>query len=1413
MSKKAIVHGKSQTHPHQYSSLAEMLVYISEKFPKHGMTFVNYSGQEEFISYLDLVANAKKYLQGLLEKGIKTGDLLILAINDPKEFYNIFWACILGGIIVAPITPPKSFGKDSDTLHKLHNVWNLLQKPTIVIEEKYRKYYQPLIETDFENLNLLSTTEFVSNKEASIYKANPTDLAILQFSSGSTGLPKGVMLNHKNIILNLMAIQESYVLDQNDIVFTWLPHTHDMGLFCQYLSSIIIGANLYIFSPTTFIRSPYLFLNKITEHRGTWFGSPDFAFDWIVKNVSDDKIAHLDLSSLRFVLNGSEPISVQSLQTFVDKFAPCGFTKDKIRIAYGMAEVTVCATITNLYEEAKIESIDRLKLLNAETAISLDPNDKNSIKFVHAGHPIDGISIRIVDEKGNTLIENRVGQIQIKGSSVTSGYYNCPDLTKQLFDGEWIRTGDLGFIVDGSLVITGRNKDIIFVRGENYFAHDLEQAIFNHDIIQRGDLLILGLFNYKIQREELLVFIKHRSGVKSLLPVRQKIIDRLRKSLGLEVTHVIPLDHIPKTTSGKLKRFQLQKRYEEGRYDKVINEIKKYNEQNQVECNSSVPSCDELKINLYRIWAKILNISENAISQDDEFFALGGNSLKAFQLLSEIEIYLNRDIDAEILVACKTIRQLIAYLQSPNPSSNPDASDKQHNNAIDQEKAVAITGMALRFPSANNQDEFWNNLVSNKDSISKISTRRKRLAEDADWNDWLGELDNIDYFDNEFFDITPEQAIFMDPQQRIVLEVSYEALDDAGLLPGLDEERNIGVYSGVSSNTYYQVLVNFLKKNGINKLHQHSLVGNLNNMISAVLSRSYNFTGPSLAIDTACSSFLVALHHAVLALRQKTIEGAVVVGANILVDSLVHTLSHKAGFLSPNKHAKVFDKDADGAVLGEGIVVFYLESLSKAIQANKNIYGIIRGTAICNDGSSFGIMAPNPKGQYKVIRDAYLDANLSPNEIDYIEVHGTGTTIGDPIEVNVLSKLFSGHCDNNDHRVGIGSVKTNIGHLLSAAGGAGLAKILLCLKHKQLVPSLHLENLNPALKLEKSPFYVVQEVQSWQTKEPITRKAGLSSFGLGGTNAHIILEEWIDESKFENDKPLHLLTLSAKSEKALHALIYQTKEMLENEKNFNINNFCYTRNRYRMHYTFRSAFLISKNHQIINTFQAINPSINKRAIKIGIVIDEINYNNDLNYSDLSETDLKMIKFELENKGIESNQYKINCLYNFVYWYLFINYLKKHIKNAIQILGINSGEILSDLLNEKINLSQAVELFFNKKNGRENINSDTHFKDRMTDSKFDLLITLSSLKKPLLEILSNIDFDKIKIFNLKSDITNSFDLNRLSLMGELYSHGANFDWPSIYQNDSGRVISLPSYPFDRKSYWLNHIEKEMNLIID
>lgn len=453
---------------------------------------------------------------------------------------------------------------------------------------------------------------------------------------------------------------------------------------------------------------------------------------------------------------------------------------------------------------------------------------------------------------------------------------------------------------------------------------------------------------------------------------------------------------------------------------------------------------------------------------------------------------------------------------------------------------IVITGLALRLPGAGDQDAFWDLLASGTDRTAPVSEARRRLAGASTWDDVIGEVDGIDSFDADFFGIEPAEARFMDPQHRIGMEVAYDAVCDAGLLEAdQSQPRRYAVAMALSTNAYYPMVCRWMDAHGIGDLHPRTIMNSFNGALAARLSHQYNLTGPVLAVDTACSSFLTALAQAIDAIRHQGCDGAVVGGVNLLSSAYTTMLCNAGGITTAHPFTRVFDEQADGTLIGEGAVVVVLEREEVARSRNRRSYGRILGHAINNDGASLNIMAPNPRGQANVVKDCY--AGIDHTRIRYVETHGTGTRIGDPIELNALGQIYR-RDDFGDAKVGIGSVKTNIGHLLSAAGGAGLAKLLLSLRHGQMAPNLHLETVNPLLELEDTPFEVVTQLQPWP-REDGPRVGAITSLGLGGTNVHVVVEEG-EPARPGAAVPVPVLCLSARTPEALAALVSDARQRL-----------------------------------------------------------------------------------------------------------------------------------------------------------------------------------------------------------------------------------------------------------------------------
>ena len=517
-----------------------------------------------------------------------------------------------------------------------------------------------------------------------------------------------------------------------------------------------------------------------------------------------------------------------------------------------------------------------------------------------------------------------------------------------------------------------------------------------------------------------------------------------------------------------------------------------------------------------------------------------------------------------------------------NGSEEPSLTVKRRRKTEDP---VAVIGLSARFPGAKNAAEFWRNLEQGVDSVTEIPPDRwevrayydqEETAVGKSYSKWGGFLEDVDQFDPLFFAVSPKEAEGMDPQQRLFLEEAWKALEDAGYGPKTLSGMACGVFVGVRNGDYEHKLLEHGRTHDA-----YMLMGNVSSILAARIAYLLNLTGPNMAIDTACSSSLVAVHQACQSIKVGESVMALAGGVCVMTGPGMHIMTAKAGMLSREGRCKTFDQDADGFVPAEGVGVVVLKSLKKALEDADPIYGVIVGSGVNQDGSTNGITAPSGESQKKLALKIHEESGLDPSSIRYVECHGTGTKLGDPIEIEALSELFKS-CGAKKGSCAVGSVKTNIGHSLAAAGVASLIKVLLAMKHKKLPPSLHFKRANEHIRFEETPFYVNDELRDWKGGP---RRAAVSSFGFSGTNAHLLVEERLDEkpetrnSKSEKDKDC-LMVLSAKSKEALNEMASNLKAFILQFSSLNLSSLAYTLQVGRMAMEERLALVIKNRREL-----------------------------------------------------------------------------------------------------------------------------------------------------------------------------------------------------------------------------------------
>ncbi|HEY9719201.1 MAG TPA: SDR family NAD(P)-dependent oxidoreductase, partial [Trichormus sp.] len=581
------------------------------------------------------------------------------------------------------------------------------------------------------------------------------------------------------------------------------------------------------------------------------------------------------------------------------------------------------------------------------------------------------------------------------------------------------------------------------------------------------------------------------------------------------------------------------------------------------------------------------------LNRKQGFFELGIDSLMSVELANRLKRDLDKyaTISAPIIFDHPTVERLTQYLAEQLQLAAPKVVAAAQFVPAGSKEAIAIVGMGCRFPGgANNPDQFWQNLANGIDGVSLVPKERWDIEHYYDQDSQApgkmyvreGGFLNVpvDVFDNKFFGISPREAEWMDPQHRLLLEVTWEALENANIDPTTLQGTLTGVFIGIGSNDYGQLIA---KHGQLDDISAYRATGNSSSIAAGRLAYSLGAQGPCLAIDTACSSSLVAVHNACTSLLNGESDCAIAGGVNLILAPESTITLCKANMLSVDERCKTFDASADGFIRSEGCGVVVLKRLSDAVDAGDHILAVIRGGCVNQDGASSGLTVPNGVAQERLILTALRNAQLQADDIDLVEAHGTGTSLGDPIEVSALREVF-GETRSQEHPLIVGSVKTNIGHVEAASGIAGLIKVVLSLQNESIPQHLHLKQINPMVALDEIPAVLPTSSLSWARQPDHIRRAGVSSFGFGGTNAHVILEEAPALAETHNlvDRSLHLLTLSAKTVDALDQQIDRYSSYIAEHPEHHLADLAYSANVGRAHFGHRLAVVAEDATELVS---------------------------------------------------------------------------------------------------------------------------------------------------------------------------------------------------------------------------------------
>jgi amino acid adenylation domain-containing protein len=1174
-----------------FYAITDLLRVRAQQQPERlAYTFLR-SGEEPdgTLTYGELDRQARAIAVTLTESGA-AGERVLIVLPQGLEFITAFFGCLFAGAVAVPMYPPRLRRPDRRLQGVVEDAGPMAALTTQALQDE--------LAASAANSSTLATVRLlavdcVAPETAERWvepQISSETLAFLQYTSGSTSSPKGVMVNHGNLMATLNDLCLEWRPTPGDVFVSWLPMFHDMGLIVGTLVPCCCGCHAVLMNPTAFLQRPFRWLQAISQYRGSYCAAPNFAFDLCVAKTTSEQRAALDLSSLKVILNAAEPVRSATLHRFREAFEPSRYSPDATGVGYGLAEATVKVTTTQVGRRPRICRVEA-EALASHQVVEVAANDPSGIDIVSCGTSAIGAGIRIVDLEISRLCQpDDVGEIWVASAAVSLGYWNRPQESADTFgaclsdgeEGRFMRTGDLGFIRGGELFVTGRRKDLIIIDGMNHYPQDIELTVEqSHPALRQS---CCAAFSIEEEGGEGLVLVAEieRNHLRELCS--DQVIDAIRRAVveehGLRVSAVVLLRHgkILKTSSGKIQRQGCRQAFLEDELpalaqwrDNVMPESSA-----PVDLDVGVHELGEVESWL-RAWvAARVKLDPSQVDSEATLARYGFGSRELVGLSGDLEVWLGRHLPAALAYDHPTIARIALYLtggHSQQPAQPRVATSFQIPSSAPE--PLAIIGLGCRLPGAAEPEQFWRLLVEGRDAVTEVPPERwdvdlfydPRPATAGKMSTrWGGFIDHPDRFDPELFSISPREAASMDPQQRLLLEVSWETFERAGLVPGELAGSRTGVFVGISSYDY--ALIQLAAPSGATT---YAGTGSALSIAANRLSYCYDLRGPSMAVDTACSSSLVALNQACHSLWSGTSDLALVGGVNLVLSPELSIAFSQTGLMAADGRCKTFDARADGYVRSEGCVVVLVKRLGDAERDGDCILALIRGSATNQDGRSNGLTAPNRQAQQQVIREALTWAGLAPSAISYVEAHGTGTALGDPIEVAALrAELMPGR--GQDQPCWIGSCKSNIGHTEAAAGLAGLAKVVLALEHQVIPANLHLREVNPEIDLTGTPLALASEQTAWpKDKEP--RRAGVSSFGFGGSNAHVILEQApaLPAVESELERPAHLLALSARSREALQELAARYEQHLRRSSTLRFADICSTAAAGRTHFEHRMA--------------------------------------------------------------------------------------------------------------------------------------------------------------------------------------------------------------------------------------------------
>jgi len=1089
------------------------------------------------MSYSDLDAASDRIAAGLIEAGVRPGGMVGLLLDRSLEAVAVMIGILKAGAAYLPL----------DRSYPAERLLFALKDAdvSVIVAPEDMDSLQ-----DFPAHQLSYASLDAGTPVPAFPSMDGEALAYVMYTSGSTGTPKGVEIRHRSII--------RLVRDVNYVTFGDSPrvlHAAPLGFDAatfEIWGALLNGGTCIVHEER--VPSGAGLAQTIANHQAriAWLTAALF-------NAIVDQDATL-LRGLEQVLTGGEALSV----THVRK-AQSLLPGTRLINGYGPTECTTFATTFDI-------------------PVDLDA----SVRSIPIGRPIADTTLHVLNARGEPVPIGVTGELFIGGLGVARGYLKRAELTAERFvpdrfgrEGDRLyRTGDLvRWLPEGVIEFIGRADTQVKIRGFRIEIGEIEAALQRLPGVRSA--AVLAREDQPGQKRLVAYFVAEDDAVTA-----RSLRAQLAQSLPEYMVPVayLRLASLPVTTNGKLDRRALPA---PGRRRPEL-------------ADQYVPPVGELEQTLCALFSDVLEIDQ--VGRLDHFFDLGGHSLLAVRLMERIHASVSTAPTIPAFFAEPTPAALAALIEGRKARSALSARLSRGRQG-DAGEPVAVVAVAGRFPGASDVEAFWTNLCEGRETITRFKAEEldasipASLRNDPGYVAARGIVDGVEDFDAAFFGMSPREAELMDPQQRIFLELCWECLERGGYTPD-NHDVPVGVFGGMYHATYFQHHL-VQRPDLIDKLGAFQVsLANEKDFLATRVSHKLNLTGPALSVNSACSTSLVAICQAVASLRAGQCEMALAGGASITCPPRSGYLSQEGSMLSPDGHTRTFDANAQGTVFSDGAAVVLLKRWSDAQRDGDEVLALIRGIGVNNDGGGkASYTAPSSDGQAAVIAMALDDAGVDARSISYVETHGTATPLGDPIEIEGLTTAFRRHTDDRGF-CAVGSVKSNIGHTVIAAGATSVIKTALSLHEQLLPPSLHVQATNPKIDFAGSPFVVNDSLRPWIAEgQPL--RAGVSSFGVGGTNAHMIMEQAPAQAPSDAADGPQLLVLSGRTPTAALATAARLADHLAAHPHVNLADVGSTLLHGRKAFTHRAQVVASDAGEAIARLRELTATSLREAKKPG----------------------------------------------------------------------------------------------------------------------------------------------------------------------------------------------------------------------